>query len=76
MLIPKITFIKSIKRNGKSHARTKTAENNLGDLFLELRLSPKFIVLLTDNLRDFADRLRDAPERGRRHPRTCGRGVG
>ncbi len=31
------TFIKSIKRNGKSHGRTKTAENNLGDLFLELR---------------------------------------
>ena len=52
------TFIKSIKRNGKSHARTKTAENNLGDLFLELRLSPKFIVLLTDNLRDLIDHIR------------------
>ena len=53
-----VTFIKSIKRNGKSHAKTKTAENNLAQWFLELRLAPKFIDLLTENLSDLIDHIR------------------
>ena len=52
------TFVKSIKRNGKNHAKTKTVENNLSQWFLELRLSPKFIYLLTENLRDLIDHIR------------------
>ncbi len=53
-----VTFIKSIKRNGKNHAKTKTAENNLAQWFLELRLAPKFIDLLTENLSDLIDHIR------------------
>ena len=53
-----VTFIKSIKRNGKNHAKTKTAENNLAQWFLELRLAPKFIDLLTGNLSDLIDHIR------------------
>ena len=53
-----ITFIKSIKRNGKSHAKTKTAENNLAQWFLELRLTPKFIDVLTDNLSNDVEHIR------------------
>ena len=53
-----ITFIKSIKRNGKSHTKTKTAENNLAQWFLELRLTPKFIDVLTDNLSNDVEHIR------------------
>ena len=52
------TFIKSIKRNGKCHAKTITAENNLAQFFLELRLAPKFIDLLTENLSDVINHIR------------------
>jgi len=53
-----VTFIKSIKRNGKKHTKTKTAEDNLAQWFLELRLSPKFIDVLTENLSDLIDHIR------------------
>ena len=53
-----VKFIKSIKRNGKNHTKTKTAENNLAEWFLELRLAPKFIDVLTDNLSDLIDHIR------------------
>ena len=53
-----VKFIKSIKRNGKNHAKTKTAENNLAEWFLELRLAPKFIDVLTGNLSDLIDHIR------------------
>ena len=51
-------FIKSIKRNGKCHTKTITAENNLAQFFLELRLAPKFIDLLTENLSDVINHIR------------------
>ncbi len=51
-------FIKSVKRYGKDNAKTKVHEHELAQWFLELKLSPKFIDLLTDNLRDLIDRIR------------------
>ena len=53
-----VTFIKSIKKNGKSDTKTKTTENNLAQWFLELRLAPKFVDLLTENLSDLIDHIR------------------
>ena len=54
------TYTKSIKRNGKSHSKTKIAEENLAQLFLELRLAPKFIDVLIDNLSDLIEHIRHA----------------
>jgi RNA polymerase primary sigma factor len=51
-------FIKAVKRYGKDNAKTKVHEEELAQCFLELRLTPKFIDLLTDNLRDLIDRIR------------------
>ena len=54
------TYTKSIKRNGKDHGKTKIAEENLAQLFLELRLAPKFIDVLVDNLSDLIEHIRHA----------------
>tara|TARA_B100000953_G_scaffold28244_1_gene22740 strand:- start:156 stop:1982 length:1827 start_codon:yes stop_codon:yes gene_type:complete len=54
------TYTKSIKRNGKNHGKTKIAEENLAQLFLELRLAPKFIDVLIDNLSDLIEHIRHA----------------
>ena len=54
------TYTKSIKRNGKDHDKTKIAEKNLAQLFLELRLSPKFIDLLVEKLSDLIEHIRRA----------------
>jgi len=54
------TYTKSIKRNGKNHGKTKIAEENLAQLFLELRLAPKFIDVLIDNLSDLIEHIRYA----------------
>ena len=51
-------YVKSVKRYGKEDNKTKVHEKELGDWFLELKLAPKFIALLTDNLRDLIDRIR------------------
>lgn len=51
-------FIKAVKRYGKDNAKTRVHEEELAQCFLELRLTPKFIDLLTDNLRDLIDRIR------------------
>ena len=51
-------YTKSIKRNGKSHNKTKTAQEDLAQLFLELRLSPKFIDVLVENLSDLIEHIR------------------
>ncbi len=53
-----IKFIKAVKRYGKDNNKTKVHEQELAQCFLELRLTPKFIDLLTDNLRDLIDRIR------------------
>ena len=52
------TYTKSVKRNGKSHSKTKIAEDNLAELFLELRLAPKFIDVLVENLSDLIEHIR------------------
>ena len=52
------TYTKSIKRNGKDHGKTKIAEENLAQLFLELRLAPKFIDVLVENLSDLIEHIR------------------
>ena len=54
------TYTKSIKRNGKDHGKTEIAEKNLAQLFLELRLSPKFIDLLVEKLSDLIEHIRRA----------------
>ena len=54
------TYTKSIKRNGKNHDKTKIAEENLAQLFLELRLAPKFIDLLIEKLSDLIEHIRRA----------------
>ncbi|MEQ8426307.1 MAG: RNA polymerase sigma factor RpoD [Gammaproteobacteria bacterium] len=51
-------FIKAVKRYGKDNPKTRVHEEELAQCFLELRLTPKFIDLLTDNLRDLIDRIR------------------
>ena len=53
-------YTKSVKRNGKNHDKTKIAEENLAQLFLELRLAPKFIDVLIDNLSDLIEHIRHA----------------
>ncbi len=53
-----LKYIKSVKRYGKDDNKTKVHEKELADWFLGLKLAPKFIVLLTDNLRDLIDRIR------------------
>ena len=52
------TYTKSIKRNGKSHNKTQIAQENLAQLFLELRLAPKFIDVLVENLSDLIEHIR------------------
>ena len=53
-----LKYVKSVKRYGKEDNKTKVHEKELADWFLELKLAPKFIALLTDNLRDLIDRIR------------------
>ena len=53
-----IKFIKSVKRYGKDNPKTRVHENELAQWFLELKLAPKFIDLLMDNMRDLIDRIR------------------
>ncbi len=53
-----LKYVKSVKRYGKEDNKTKVHELELSQWFLELKLAPKFIILLTDNLRDLIDRIR------------------
>ena len=52
--------IKSIKRNGRHHKKTIALQKDLTERFLELRLAPKFIDILTNNVRDLIDQIRKA----------------
>jgi RNA polymerase primary sigma factor len=56
-------FTKAVKRYGKDNNKTKVHEKELASWFLEIRLAPKFIILLTDNLRDLVDRIRYSERR-------------
>lgn len=53
-----IKFVKAVKRYGKDNNKTQVHEQELAQWFLEIKLAPKFIDLLTDNLRDLIDRIR------------------
>ncbi|MHC8440810.1 MAG: RNA polymerase sigma factor RpoD [Candidatus Eutrophobiaceae bacterium] len=51
-------YMRSIKRYGKSDAKTQKAEERLKTLFLELRLDPKFADRLRTNIQTFTSALR------------------
>ena len=50
--------VKGIKRNGKTHKKSVTLQGELTEKFMELKLSPKFIDALTNNVRDLIDHIR------------------
>ena len=50
--------IKAIKRNGRDNKKTQNLQDKLTELFMELRLAPKFIDELTDNVRILIDYIR------------------
>ena len=50
--------IKAIKRNGRDNKRTQALQEKLTELFMELRLSPKFIDELTINVRSLIEYIR------------------
>jgi len=58
-----LKFIKAVKRYGKDNNKTKVHELELAKWFLEIRLAPKFIDLLTENLRGLIDRIRYSERR-------------
>ena len=51
-------LLKSIKRNGRTHKKSITLNNSLTEKFMEIRLSPKFIELLTITIRRLIDHIR------------------
>ncbi len=53
-----IKLSKAIKRNGKAHKKTQIIQEKLTETFMYLRLSPKFIVILTFNIRTLIDLIR------------------
>ncbi|MEJ2760564.1 MAG: RNA polymerase sigma factor RpoD [Gammaproteobacteria bacterium] len=64
--------VKSIKRNGRDHKKTIALQKELTEKFLELRLAPKFIDILTNNVRDLIDQIRKAE---REIMRLCVKGA-
>ena len=52
--------LKSIKRNGREHKKTMTLQQEVTEKFLELRLAPKFVDALTNNVRGMIDQIRKA----------------
>ena len=51
-------YIKAIKRNGREHKKTVSQQEKLTEQFMELRLAPKFIDILTDNVRSLIEQIR------------------
>ncbi len=58
-----LKFIKAVKRYGKDNQKTKVHEQKLAQQFLEIRLTPKFIDLVTKKLRDLVDQIRYSERR-------------
>ena len=56
-------FERAVKRHGKDNAKTQVHEQALARCFLELRLSPKFTEILTDNLRVLIEQMRGTERR-------------
>ena len=55
-----IKLVKAIKRHGRDHKKTIELQDELCEHFLELRLTPKFIEHLTDNIRHLIETIRSA----------------
>ena len=51
-------YLKALSRYGRDHNRTSTIQEKLSELFLELRLAPKFIDELTFNVRVLIEHIR------------------
>lgn len=51
-------YLRSVKRNGKGHKRTDKVERELVQKFLELRVAPKLIDLLTKNFHRLVEKIR------------------
>jgi RNA polymerase primary sigma factor len=51
---------RSIKRNGRHHKKSQELQNELCQAFLSLRLTPKFIEILTNNIRNLIEIIRGA----------------
>ena len=51
---------RSIKRNGREHKKSKELQSELCERFLGLRLTPKFIDHLTNNVRNLIEIIRGA----------------
>ncbi len=51
---------RSIKRNGRDHKKSKILQDELCEHFLGLRLTPKFIDHLTNNVRNLIEIIRSA----------------
>jgi len=49
---------RSVKRNGRDHKKTQALQDELCERFLELKLTPKFVDLLTNNVRSLIEIIR------------------
>ncbi len=53
-------LVRAIKRNGRAHKKSRELQNELCQTFLSLRLAPKFIDILTNNVRHLIEVIRGA----------------
>ena len=51
---------KAVERNGKEHKKSLKLQGKISEQFMSLRLAPKFIDELTNNVRDLIDVIRGA----------------
>jgi len=53
-------YLKAVSRYGREHKKTKALQEKLSERFMELRLAPKFIDELTNNVRLSIEHIRKA----------------
>jgi len=53
-------YLKSVKRNGRLHKKSIALNEEIAEKFLEIKLAPKFIELLTINVQNLTDQIRTA----------------
>ena len=53
-------LMRSIKRNGRTHKKSRELQEELCQGFISLRLTPKFIDVLTENIRGLVEIIRNA----------------
>ena len=51
-------LVASIKRHGKKHAKTVAIQSDITEIFMRVRLAPKFITALTTNVRRTSEAIR------------------